>query len=174
MRISAGIILLGSLCWTACGDPEPEPEPEPSNMIVVGNLGEKIVPNQVGIQEFVSGGGHKSWQRLQTQMQSLPPHTEVIIYYNDNYLNARKQSSYPMPIGAMAVVEENYSGGTTTEGYSASLKATTGTTAQSWLWWQAATTYITTARAFGIGVEDCMMCHKTAEATNFSLSEMLP
>lgn len=168
LPIVAGL-LVASLALGGCGsDSGADPG---AGAVPVGDDGKTIAATRDGITAFITTGDYLAWVKEPAIRDAIRAHGgRARSFFNSKYLQARRTSTYPMPLGAMAI-KELYTG-TTLYGYTIGVKTRAGEGAQTWTWYE--TNGLPDVDYFGVGNATCEGCHGGAAARDRSLTAMVP
>lgn len=168
VRIWAGFFL-ASLALGGCGSDSGADAAAVA--VPVGDDGKVITTTKDGITAFITAGDYLAWAKEPAIRDAVRAHGgRARSYFNSKYLQARRTSTYPMPLGAMAI-KELYDGAMVF-GYTVGVKTRAGEGAQTWTWYE--TSGLPNVQYFGVGNPTCEGCHGSAAARDRSLTAMVP
>ena len=145
--------------FTACGDEEEE-KAEP----VAEIKNEEIIEDtsKSGIKNFIGQEIYKKWTATKAQYTS-PTHGTVVVYFNELLEKSFTDGNAIHTEDSVAVKEILDSSGKAI-GHAAGIKITTGSDANSWLWYELLDSG---TDIYGIGHTSCEGCHKDKEKSDY-------
>lgn len=136
--------------------------PSEDNTPITGGEGILADTSKSGLKSFLTDGKYKDWTKDAAVHQdgNSGPHGKVRIYFNDLMVEAFEQNKTEYPVGSASVKELYANDGTTLQGYAVGIKVTTGTKADSWLWYEGFNPSLD--QYYGKAISPCSSCHAKA------------